>query len=81
NIAGEDCKQVILDNLEDVQEIWEKYSKMRLKKLVATVHDLLKPMEVCDAWYPDPDEWKSTWACKDSEDIIFSPYVTRADMV
>ncbi|KAG8703380.1 hypothetical protein FRC11_010787 [Ceratobasidium sp. 423] len=22
-------------------------------------------MEVCDEWYPDPDEWRSTWTSKD----------------
>ncbi|CAE6418305.1 unnamed protein product [Rhizoctonia solani] len=63
--ADEDCKQVVLDNLEDVRGKWEKYHTMRLENLVATVKDLIDPTLPCDAWYPDPDEWKSTWACKD----------------
>ncbi|KDN43390.1 hypothetical protein RSAG8_06174, partial [Rhizoctonia solani AG-8 WAC10335] len=65
NVAKEDCRQVVLDNLDDVRRKWEKYSQDRLKALIATVDDLLDPAEVCDHWYPDPDEWKSTWTCKD----------------
>ncbi|KAL5633639.1 hypothetical protein ACGC1H_003948 [Rhizoctonia solani] len=65
NVAKEDCKKVVLDNLDDVRIKWEKYSEGRLEVLVATVDDLLDPAEVCDYWYPDPDEWKSTWTCKD----------------
>ncbi|CEL56364.1 hypothetical protein RSOLAG1IB_07750 [Rhizoctonia solani AG-1 IB] len=65
NIAHEDCKGVVQDNLDEVRTEWNEYSKKRVDKLITTVEDLLDPMEVCDAWYPDPDEWKSTWTCKD----------------
>ncbi|CAE6394523.1 unnamed protein product [Rhizoctonia solani] len=65
NIAEEDCKKVVQESLHEVKTKWEKYSKDRVEKLVASVEDLLDPMEVCDVWYPDPDEWKSTWTCKD----------------
>ncbi|EUC56120.1 Wbp11 domain protein [Rhizoctonia solani AG-3 Rhs1AP] len=65
NVAREDSKNVVLDNLNEVRIKWEEYSEGRLEVLVATVDDLLDPAEVCDYWYPDPDEWKSTWTCKD----------------
>ncbi|KAG8698426.1 hypothetical protein FRC11_014432 [Ceratobasidium sp. 423] len=69
NVAGEDCKQVVLDNLEDVQEKWEKYSQDRFEKLVATVQDLLDPTEICDVWCPEPDEWSIMCAHKDASMI------------
>ncbi|CEL56366.1 hypothetical protein RSOLAG1IB_07752 [Rhizoctonia solani AG-1 IB] len=65
NVAQEDCEQVLKNSVDDVRTSWEKYSKEMIEKLVATVEDLLDPIEVCDAWYPEPDEWTSTWTCRD----------------
>ncbi|CAE6418301.1 unnamed protein product, partial [Rhizoctonia solani] len=65
NTSEEGSREVIEQNLDSIQAKWEEYSRQRWSALVETVHDLLDPAEVCDAWYPDRDEWKSTWTCKD----------------
>ncbi|GAB1518692.1 hypothetical protein RhiTH_001756 [Rhizoctonia solani] len=53
------------NRIDEVKIKWEQYSKDKVENLIAAVKSLLDPTEVCDAWYSDPDEWKSTWACKD----------------
>ncbi|CAE6488039.1 unnamed protein product [Rhizoctonia solani] len=65
NTSEEDCRNMLEKKLVDIQTKWDHYSEERLVKLLASVRDLLDPAEVCDSWYPDPDEWKSTWTCKD----------------
>ncbi|QRW16691.1 hypothetical protein RhiXN_04693 [Rhizoctonia solani] len=65
NVADKDCKQVVENSIEEVRERWGEYAKGRVDKLFGNVEDLLDPMEICDAWYPNPDEWKLTWTCKD----------------
>ncbi|CAE6478576.1 unnamed protein product [Rhizoctonia solani] len=65
NMADKDCKQVVENSIEEVRGRWGEYAKGRVDKLFANVEDLLDPMEICDAWYPNPDEWKLTWTCKD----------------
>ncbi|KAJ1306363.1 hypothetical protein OPQ81_007369 [Rhizoctonia solani] len=65
NNAEKNCKAALPPKLEMIRGRWDKYSEKRLEDLLGTVKDLLDPEEVCDAWYPDPDEWRSTWTCKD----------------
>ncbi|CAE6459767.1 unnamed protein product [Rhizoctonia solani] len=65
NTSEEDSRAVVKRNIDNIKTEWENYSRRQFKLLSKTVLDLLDPMEVCDAWYPDPDEWESTWTYKD----------------
>ncbi|KAH7326918.1 hypothetical protein B0J17DRAFT_222542 [Rhizoctonia solani] len=65
NIAHEDFENVFLANQDDIRESWKKHYQSEFETLVATTRDLIDPTEVCKAWYSDPDEWGSVWACKD----------------
>ncbi|CAE6486464.1 unnamed protein product [Rhizoctonia solani] len=65
NMAAEGCEKVLDDNRGDITKKWEAHSQNELDKLLVTVRDLLDPVKVCEAWYPDPDEWGSDWRCKD----------------
>ncbi|CUA72969.1 hypothetical protein RSOLAG22IIIB_10447 [Rhizoctonia solani] len=66
NTAKEDCRDVVLDNLDEVRREWEIYLRGRLEEFITTIDDLLDPAEVCDAWYPDRDEWKLIWEWKNA---------------
>ncbi|KAF8677442.1 hypothetical protein RHS04_06167 [Rhizoctonia solani] len=65
NVTNEEYEQVMQNRIDEVKIKWEQYSKDKVENLIAAVKSLLDPTEVCDAWYSDPDEWKSIWACKD----------------
>ncbi|CAE6455846.1 unnamed protein product, partial [Rhizoctonia solani] len=65
NVANDDCKEVVLKNLDNLRIEWKIYSRRKIEELVTIIEDLLNPDEVCDHWWPDPDEWKSTWTDKE----------------
>lgn len=69
NPSEENSRAVVKKNLDTIRTKWEDYSRQRFKALTTTVHDLLDTAEVCDEWYPDPDEWRSTWTCKDGKGL------------